>query len=86
MPIYRYKCEDCGEIFTLLRDLNDTSEVRCAKCGGRAKKLISNVGIKFNAPGFYSTTVSKKASDSKKEESPKKEKSETKKDAKTKGK
>ena len=60
MPIYKYKCEECGYVFTKLMDINDTSEVRCEKCGGRAKKLISSVAVKFNAPGFYSTTVSNK--------------------------
>jgi putative FmdB family regulatory protein len=57
MPIYKYKCEKCGYVFTLLRDLNDSSEVKCEKCGGSAKKMISSVAVKFNAPGFYSTTV-----------------------------
>ncbi len=57
MPIYKYKCEKCGHVFTLLRNLNDTDEVKCEKCGGKAKKIISSVAVKFNAPGFYSTTV-----------------------------
>jgi putative FmdB family regulatory protein len=57
MPIYKYKCQECGYMFSLLRDLNDTSEVKCEKCGGKAKKMISSVAVKFNAPGFYSTTV-----------------------------
>jgi putative FmdB family regulatory protein len=65
MPIYRYKCTECGYEFTLLRSVNDTSEVKCEKCGGKAKKLISNVGVKFNAPGFYSTTVGKGTSQNK---------------------
>jgi putative FmdB family regulatory protein len=65
MPIYRYKCTECGYEFSLLKNINDTSEVKCEKCGGKAKKLISNVGVKFNASGFYSTTVGKGALQSK---------------------
>ncbi len=58
MPIYNYKCEVCGHVFSVLKDINDSSEVKCEKCGGKTKKLISKVAVKFNAPGFYSTTVS----------------------------
>ncbi len=58
MPIYNYKCEVCGHVFSVLKDINDSSEVKCEKCGGKTKKLISKVAVKFNAHGFYSTTVS----------------------------
>jgi putative FmdB family regulatory protein len=43
MPIYEYRCLECGEEFEkLVRFSTATSEIGCPKCGGRqAEKLIS---------------------------------------------
>ena len=43
MPIYEYRCSECGEKFEkLVRFSASTSEVECPKCGGRkVDKLIS---------------------------------------------
>jgi putative FmdB family regulatory protein len=43
MPIYEYRCSECGEKFEkLVRLSTSTSEIECPKCGGRkVEKLIS---------------------------------------------
>ena len=43
MPIYEYRCLECGEKFEkLVRFGASTSEIQCPKCGGRkVEKLIS---------------------------------------------
>ncbi|MBM4464147.1 MAG: zinc ribbon domain-containing protein [Chloroflexi bacterium] len=43
MPIYEYRCSECGERFEkLVRFGTSTSEIECPKCGGRrVEKLIS---------------------------------------------
>ena len=34
MPIYAFKCTECGEIFEQLRGMNDSDDdVRCPACG-----------------------------------------------------
>ena len=36
MPVYTYKCEDCGESFDLLVFASDKEEdLTCTGCGGR---------------------------------------------------
>jgi putative FmdB family regulatory protein len=47
MPIYEYRCLECGEEFErLVRSMNPALEVECPKCGGRkVKKLLSTFGI-----------------------------------------
>jgi len=36
MPIYEYRCLECGEKFEkLVRFNTSTSEIKCPKCGGR---------------------------------------------------
>jgi len=43
MPIYEYRCLECGEKFEkLVRLSTSTSEIECPKCGGQeVGKLIS---------------------------------------------
>lgn len=43
MPIYEYKCQECGEIFEDFRALHDNDdEVVCPKCGAKKpNKLLS---------------------------------------------
>lgn len=47
MPIYEYKCHDCGRIFELLvRGEAQTEAARCKHCAGdRLKRLISRPGL-----------------------------------------
>lgn len=55
MPIYEYKCEECGTISDILiKNRANVSPIECPKCqSGRMNKLIS-------IPG---TMVSKSSSD-----------------------
>jgi putative FmdB family regulatory protein len=43
MPIYEYKCSECGNIFEILTtSSNDEEKVQCDKCESeRVKKVIS---------------------------------------------
>ncbi len=44
MPIYEFKCDDCGKVFeTLCFRSGDGDAVECPKCGGKkAEKLLSS--------------------------------------------
>lgn len=53
MPIYRYKCKDCGEEFTVMHSMKETPEVVCEECGAESEKIIGNVGIAFKGSGYY---------------------------------
>lgn len=45
MPIYEFRCEDCGEEFeTLLKSRSETETVNCKSCGSpRVKRLMSTI-------------------------------------------
>jgi len=47
MPIYEYRCENCGESFEKLVKLSDrNAEVECPACGSKnAKKALSLFGM-----------------------------------------
>lgn len=55
MPIYEYKCENCG-VIEVMQKITDDPLTTCPNCQGPVKKLISHsVGILFKGPGFYVT-------------------------------
>jgi len=41
MPLYEYKCEDCGEEFEVIRRASDDTEELCPSCGKPAERLFS---------------------------------------------
>jgi putative FmdB family regulatory protein len=55
MPVYEYKCEQCGARFDLRRSLVEDTEARCPDCGGRGRRVYSPVSVIFNGSGFYTT-------------------------------
>jgi putative FmdB family regulatory protein len=52
MPIYEYRCLECGEEFDqLVRSTDSQLEIECPKCGGRkVKKLLSAFGVQISGP------------------------------------
>jgi len=41
MPLYRYKCKNCGEEFTSLVFVSKEEEIKCKRCGSyEVKKLL----------------------------------------------
>ena len=54
MPVYEFQCTDCKEIFEEFVPVGQKTH-KCPHCGGKAKKIISSVGIIFKGSGFYCT-------------------------------
>jgi putative FmdB family regulatory protein len=56
MPVYTYRCSNCGVQFEKQQSFSDQSLLRCPECGKRAlKKIYLPVGIVFKGSGFYAT-------------------------------
>jgi putative FmdB family regulatory protein len=56
MPIYTYRCEDCGVQFERNQKFSDAPLTRCPECGKKSlRKVYTPVGIVFKGSGFYST-------------------------------
>jgi len=52
MPLYEYKCEQCGQQFESYRRLSDAGkEEQCPACGGGAEKMGLSL---FSAKGSSS--------------------------------
>jgi putative FmdB family regulatory protein len=55
MPIYSYKCENCGRIFDKFQKVGGEGNIKCVYCDSNANRLFSPVGIIFKGSGFYTT-------------------------------
>ncbi len=56
MPIYTYRCENCGIQFEKQQSFNDQPLTRCPECSKNAlRKVYLPVGIVFKGSGFYAT-------------------------------
>ena len=59
MPIYEYRCDECGDSFDVLQKMSDDPLVTCKKCGGTLRKVMHPVAIHFKGSGFYTTDYGK---------------------------
>jgi putative FmdB family regulatory protein len=56
MPIYTYRCENCGVQFERQQTFNEQPLVRCPECSKKTlRKVYTPVGIVFKGSGFYAT-------------------------------
>ncbi len=56
MPIYTYRCENCGVQFERRQKFSDNPLKRCPECNkNELRKVYLPVGIVFKGSGFYST-------------------------------
>jgi putative FmdB family regulatory protein len=60
MPIYEYKCLDCGTHLEKMQKISDAPLTDCGDCGGRLEKQISRAGFQFKGSGWYVTDYSNK--------------------------
>ena len=63
MPLYEYKCDNCGQRFELIRKFSDPPAETCPKCGGGpVHKVISSPAFQFKGSGWYITDYARKDS------------------------
>ncbi len=60
MPIYEYKCLECGSHLEKMQKTSDASLTVCENCGGKLEKQWSLSGFQFKGDGWYVTDYSGK--------------------------
>ncbi|MEZ5307160.1 MAG: zinc ribbon domain-containing protein [Pyrinomonadaceae bacterium] len=68
MPIYEYKCADCGAHFEKIQKASDEPLTVCESCGGNLEKQWSLSGFQFKGAGWYVTDYAKDKGSAKKSE------------------
>ena len=82
MPIYEYRCEDCGREFEEWQKITEPAIDKCSVCGGKASRLISHSSFILKGTGWYVTDYARKdGSSSPAPSSPDKKPSESKKNS-----
>jgi len=56
MPIYEYRCSDCGHKLEALQKLSESPLTDCPACGKAGlSKLVSAAGFQLKGSGWYAT-------------------------------
>lgn len=53
MPMYEYKCSDCGLAFEARQKFSDAPLTECRECGGSVRKVISQTAFTLKGGGWY---------------------------------
>ena len=87
MPIYDYRCDHCGHVFSAVQSFKDEALEKCPNCGKRPRRLIVAPAVVFKGSGWYKTDsrgkAPKEGGDSSSTETKTETKSETKSETKT---
>ncbi len=56
MPVYTYRCDNCGVQFDKKQSFSDPIVKICPECGKKSiHKIYTPIGIVFKGSGFYAT-------------------------------
>jgi putative FmdB family regulatory protein len=53
LPLYPYRCTQCGHRFEKIQHFRAEPEKVCPKCGGVLERLLTAPGLKFKGSGGY---------------------------------
>lgn len=53
MPIYLYKCQQCGETEEHIQKFSDEPLTECSSCGGRIERIMAPSAAHFKGEGWY---------------------------------
>jgi putative FmdB family regulatory protein len=71
MPIYEYRCSDCGFQKEYIQKMSDAPLTTCPQCGKETfTKMLSAAGFQLKGSGWYATDFKGGSSAPKKEETP----------------
>ena len=81
MPLYEYRCAQCGKVFEVIQKFSDTPLETHEECGGKVERLLSAPALQFKGSGWYITDYARNSS-SKSETKPGESKNDSKNDSK----
>lgn len=59
MPIYEYRCEECGHVFEEIQRFSDPDPEKCPSCGsGEVGRIISRTSFQLKGGGWYAQEYS----------------------------
>jgi len=53
LPLYPYRCTQCGHRFEKIQHFKDEPIKVCPKCAGAVERLLTAPGLQFKGAGWY---------------------------------
>jgi len=53
LPLYPYRCKECGHRFEKIQKFSAKQETVCPKCGGALERTLTAPGLSFKGAGWY---------------------------------
>lgn len=60
MPIWDFRCKDCGNTEEWLTSREEADKVQCTVCGGETERLVGNTSFRLKGDGWYKDGYSSK--------------------------
>lgn len=64
MPLYEYRCNQCGHRFEKIQNFSAEPETVCPKCGGMLQRPLTAPALQFKGAGWYVNDYAPKATSS----------------------
>ena len=61
MPLYEYRCKNCGHQFEKIQSFSAPEEKECPACKGPVERLLSAPAVQFKGSGWYVTDYASKS-------------------------
>jgi putative FmdB family regulatory protein len=62
VPLYEYKCLNCGRLMERIEKVSGPHLRKCPHCGGKVEQLVTAPAIQFKGSGWYVTDYGNKTS------------------------
>jgi len=62
MPLYEYRCHQCGKVFEVIQKFSDMPLAVHEECGGEVERLLSAPAFHLKGSGWYATDYAKSGS------------------------
>ena len=62
MPLYEYRCTQCGHRFEKIQSFSSTPEAECPLCKGLLKRPLTAPAFQFKGAGWYVNDYAGKSS------------------------
>jgi putative FmdB family regulatory protein len=53
LPLYPYRCTQCGHSFEKIQSFSAAPETECPKCKGQLERTLTAPGLQFKGAGWY---------------------------------
>jgi len=78
LPLYPYRCTQCGHRFEKIQSFSSEPEKECPKCQGLLERPLTAPGLQFKGAGWYVNDYAPKGAGSSSESTKSEVKAETK--------